>query len=744
MPSFIIASNRLPCQLDSDGNIQSCAGGLVSALSGIIDSNETTWIGSSIAPSSREHRIQQDLYFETNGIEAVYLSKMEHDGYYNGYSNSALWPLLHYLYEFCEYDPEWFVHYKSVNQQFAQKISQIATPGASVWIHDYHLLLLPGILRKLRPDLKIGFFLHTPFPSSEIFRALPEREELLSGLMACDLVGFHTYGYLRHFQSSILRITGHHSESGTLSYNGNTCNLGVFPIGHDFDSFEQACHHPSYKDLRAKIQQRYRGKNIVLGVERIDYTKGIPEKLRAIRHFLTHNPKLSDQTIFVLIAVPSRCEINHYKSLKSHLIETVSDINNEFGNSKDQPVELIASSFESPELAAYYAEAHACMVIPIIDGMNLVAKEFIACKSPQHNATPGTLILSEFAGAAEEMKDALLVNPFDTLAVSRAIKDALLMSNDDIAQRTNTLLKRVTVNSATAWARRYIDELNHTSHKTKCFSLSHTSMNAIFEVCRTSVLNKQKVSLFLDYDGTLTEFFSRPEEAVPSKKLLRNLRAIANQPFIELTIISGRPVDFLEQHFANLPIQLIAEHGAFQRKRNSLEWIDNSHKNEELQWKPAVLEVVGDSVLGTPGSEIENKKHSIVWHFRQVDPEYGEWQANRLKQKLEALAKEYPISIQCGHKIVEVCHTSINKGQAVMQDIKTSLPHLAICVGDDVTDESMFGLTPPAGTSLYSVKVGEGITVAKHRTTIARLAEFLSKLAHPTKNAPRSSPNNTL
>ncbi|WP_018969530.1 bifunctional alpha,alpha-trehalose-phosphate synthase (UDP-forming)/trehalose-phosphatase [Rubritalea marina] len=727
MTSFIIASNRLPFKLDASGEFQPCAGGLVSALNGVIDNDTTTWVGTAQAPQSRQLREKQHAYFQSQRIEAIYLSKLEFDGYYNGFSNSCLWPLLHYMCEICEHDPEWDVHYKSVNQQFANRIAEIADEGACVWIHDYHLMLVPSMLRALRPDLQIGFFLHTPFPSSEVFRALPERESILKGLLGCDLIGFHTFGYLRHFQSAVLRLTGHHADHGEVRFRNRTVKLGVFPIGHDHVNFEKSCDEPKYLEMRQHIQHEYADKKIILSVERLDYTKGFPEKLKAIRHFLTHHPEHTEQVSFVLIAVPSRLGLKHYDLLTKQVKNEIGDINQEFGRSGYQPIQMIHGSFEVEELAAYYAEAAVCLVTPIIDGMNLVAKEFIACKSPCHLARPGVLVLSEFAGAAEEMPNALLVNPFDTTAVADAMVEALTMPRAEIEVRNDELLARLEYNDARNWANRYIKELKATTGKPQNDKINE--LKRLLKACKDTLSEKQHLNLFLDYDGTLRAFTNRPEDATPSLQLLADLQAITANPQIDVTIVSGRAQSFLNQHFAHLPVNLVAEHGAASKHANSPHWLNHSATSETDDWKTPVIECLNDTCLGTPGSEVEEKKYSVVWHYRQVDPEFGEWQAKVLKSHLEKLAESLPIKVQHGQKIVEVSHQNINKGYAVLKHLEQQRPQLAICFGDDVTDEAMFEIQAPRGTSLQSVKIGSGDTAAEFRSTIPLLAQFLHKLA---------------
>lgn len=314
MKRTILVSNRLPIRIREDGKPARTTGGLASALTG--SGIEAAWVGWPGIAAERiedEKRLRESLK-EVN-VTPVIMTEETLQGYYHGYANSTIWPLLHYMLERARFDPAWFPHYKRANQAFADAVLEIAQDGDTVWIHDYHLFLLPNLLRASERQLRIAFFLHTPFPSSEIFRALPERNAILEGLLGADLIGFHTYNYLRHFRSAVLRALGVESDVDTLRREQREVRLGVYPIGHDSRGFSAAIDSDDYQLALDRHRTELAGKKLFLSVERLDYTKGIPQKLDAIRLFLSQEPARATETVFVIIAVPSRGDVDEYVSL---------------------------------------------------------------------------------------------------------------------------------------------------------------------------------------------------------------------------------------------------------------------------------------------------------------------------------------------------------------------------------------------------------------------------------------------
>ncbi|MGB0993055.1 MAG: bifunctional alpha,alpha-trehalose-phosphate synthase (UDP-forming)/trehalose-phosphatase [Akkermansiaceae bacterium] len=726
MSQLILVSNRLPIRINDSGDVERTTGGLASALEGAGIEGDYSWIGwGGICEEEIENKEAYKKKLGAVNVYPVFLTEDELNGYYEGYSNSTLWPMVHYMVDRARFNPSWIESYREVNKKFAEVITRDAVMGGQVWVHDYHLFLLPAMLRELRPDLKIGFFLHTPFPSSEIFRALPERYEILEGLLGCDLIGFHTYNYLRHFRSSLLRILGLEGDTDGIWHGNRHVRYGVYPIGHNRTGFHQAMKSEMYDQALAEHSERIGNGKLLLSVERLDYTKGVPQKLAAIRKFLEANPSQRSQVNFVIIAVPSRVGVEEYEELTEIVQREVGAINGDYGEVGHSPVQFLHRGFPMEELAAFYALADVCMVTPTIDGMNLVAKEYIDCKRKQQNARAGVLILSEFAGAAQEMSHALLVNPHDTGGVAKTIEQALAMSKDEMWTRVRAMQDRLARNDAGAWAKRFLGDLQQQAEENDEREY-HGTLAEVGQDMISQVQAGETVGFLLDYDGTLRGFVDRPEDAVPEQEILDVLEKLSSHPQVKLAIISGRPRSFLDQYLGHLPIDLVAEHGYFW-KRIGEDWkmLDD---RADTSWKDAVMPHLEWAVTLTPGSEIEVKRSSVVWHYRRSDPEFGLWRAKGLLSELTDSTASLPVSVHHGQKIVEVASQLVNKGVAADLLLKDWKPSIALAAGDDQTDENMFAITPEGTEHLHTVKVGSGSTRADHRTTIKGLRRFLSDI----------------
>jgi len=458
--TLINVSNRLPATVGE--TITKSSGGLVAALGGLsaeeYDLKWIGWPGASIEDPARRAEVEKVLQRE-HGCIPVFVSEEESAGHYEGFSNSSIWPLLHYMPNYMRYDPAWWDHYRVVNQRFADKVIEMAKPDDLVWVHDYQLMLMPELLHARMPELKIGFFLHTPFPSFETFRCHPKRRELVAGVLGADLVGFHTFGYLRHFRSTVLRLLGLESEITRIrAEDGHVTAMGVFPIGINARRFEEKLDSPDFVQRRDELRASDSGKRVVLSVERMDYTKGILHRLEAIEQFLAEAEN-RDAIKFIFVSVPSREEVAEYKELVAEVEARVGRINGQYATLSSSPIRFIHGSVSFTDLCALYATADVGLVTPLIDGMNLVAKEYIACQR-EHD---GVLILSEFAGAAEELSNALLVNPYDTRAVAQSLRDALALTAEQRRAANQPMRQRVMRYDAQHWARVFIQHLIATS-----------------------------------------------------------------------------------------------------------------------------------------------------------------------------------------------------------------------------------------------------------------------------------------
>lgn len=708
-------ANRLPVTLGNP--IRKSSGGLVAALEGISNDDfalqSVGWPGAAV-PENEQSKIAEQLNNEF-GCIPVFLSNEEIDGYYHGLSNSSLWPLLHYNRVYMHYSEAEWQSYIQVNEKFAQMILQHVGDDDIVWVHDYHLMLLPQLLRAVKPELKIGFFLHTPFPSSEMIRCHPRRDELIRGLLGADVIGFHTSSYLRHFRSSALQILGLESEMSTINFGNHVASLGVFPIGLNSSSFEQELVSPEFFSTLSEYRENWRGQRIVLSVERLDYSKGLLRRLEAIETFLASSDNAKDVT-FVFIGVPTRGEVTEYRELQEKIEREIGRINGLYATVQRSPIHFIHQSIPFTALCSLYALADVALVTPLVDGMNLVAKEYIACQN--HNPDqydPGVLILSEFAGAAQELLNAIIVNPYDKISVADALDQALTMPLAERQERMNYMTKRVMKHDSNRWAQSFLSEVIIQSDARP---EERTIVDSEIKVIE-ALTKAKKPALFLDYDGTLRSFENTPEKATPDAKLRNILTQLVDKP-IDVYIISGRPAEFLEQWLGDFPFTLIGEHGNCYRKAPSSQW-QSLNSNADHSWKKPVQDIFKLYEGSTPGSAIEEKQSSIVWHYRQCEPVYAKWKANQLVHDIYDMLGNSPVEIHHGKRIVEVSSIHVNKGRAVEHFVNQQQYDIAMCAGDDQTDEAMFRLE---NSAICSVKVGDGDSQAEHR--IASVDSFLT------------------
>jgi trehalose 6-phosphate synthase/phosphatase len=708
MMSLIVVSNRLPVTIGK--TIEKSSGGLVYAMEGLKYDKGVQWLGWAggvVEDSSEQNRISKEL-MQRFGYRPIFLSEEETHDYYTGYSNSSLWPLLHYITPYARYKRVWWETYQKINRLFAEAVSNLVEGEDIVWVHDYHLMLLPSMLRAQRPNLKIGFFLHTPFPSYELFRCSPNREQLIEGMLGADLIGFHTFGYLRHFRSTVLRLLGIESEMDFISNETHTTAIGVYPIGINSEKFVKELRSDEYRRHLHEYRETYRGKKIVLSVERLDYTKGIPRRLDAIERFLSQSDRCDD-VIFIFINVPSRKSVPEYQNLLEDLQGRISQINGKFATIKNVPIHFIHKSINFSELCALYSLADAALVTPLVDGMNLVAKEYLVCQQDKN----GVLILSEFAGAAQELPNALIVNPYNINEVAQAIGKALTLTEAEKRKMIKPMKDRVIKFDARYWSESFIGDLL-TASKTKEV---RPSTRAISADAVKRGFKAEKLGVFLDYDGTLAELKKKPSDALPDAEIKKVFSDLENAKTVDVFIISGRTREDMDQWFSQYDFNLVAEHGYYCKPSNTTDWTQFAPQ-ADLSWKDRIIDIFQLYTGMTPGSFIEEKTSSVVWHYRNSDPEFGIWKAHQLTAELYEMLSNLPVEIHHGKKIVEVSSIQINKGSVLEHFMSLNKYDTVLCAGDDETDESMFRLK---ADNIISIKVGAGETAANYRVPNPRL-----------------------
>ncbi|HKB44555.1 MAG TPA: bifunctional alpha,alpha-trehalose-phosphate synthase (UDP-forming)/trehalose-phosphatase, partial [Chitinophagaceae bacterium] len=581
MGRLIIISNRLPFSIDHDGeqiNLRQSSGGLVSALKSYFEKDNTSrsemteklWMG--FADFSEEDWESEQVNNQVSKlgftIVPLFADTALYKDYYNGFSNSVIWPLFHYFPTLAEYQSAYFEAYLKINKLFAEKLLPLLLSGDTIWIHDYHLLLLPEMLRAKRPDARIGFFLHIPFPSYEIFRLLPARwkKKLLRGVMGADLIGFHTHDYVQHFIQSVRIVLGVENYFHNIQYRDRLVKTDLFPIGIDYNKFQDAAKDYEVLEIRNGIKKNFEGKKIIFSVDRLDYTKGLMDRLNAFEYFLEQFPQWLENVVFILNVVPSRDEIPAYNERKKQMEEKIGTINGKFSTISWQPIIYRYTHIQFNEMAALYQAADAALITPLRDGMNLVAKEYVASCASQR----GVLILSELAGAASELNEALLVNPIDIDDVANAINTALTMPLHEQKNRMMLMQKRLADYDVVKWVNDFLDQLKNIKREQQKQEVKLLDDRVIAQLNKHYQVAQSRC-LLLDYDGTLAPFTRLPEEAIPGNELKDMLSLLATDKKNKVVIISGREAATLNKWFGNMPLTLVAEHGASIRMPD-LQW----------------------------------------------------------------------------------------------------------------------------------------------------------------------------
>lgn len=718
----VIVSNRLPVSVSRDKKgklvFEASNGGLATTMSSL-DAEQTIWVGwpgisaETLTNDERDHIIQE---LQKQGCYPVFLTTEEVDLYYEGYANDTLWPLFHYFQNVARFSDAYWQAYQTVNQKFADSVAQISTNDARIWIHDYHFMLLPSAIREQLPVSRIGFFLHIPFPSFEIYRLLPERKDLLRGLLGADVIGFHIYDYAQHFLDSCRRLLGVSSSNGILEYEGRSVKVSAYPIGIDYTKFRSQLSTKETRTALNQIQSSYKGQKLILSIDRLDYSKGIPERLEAFRLLLENHAKYRGKVKLLMVAVPSRTGVEAYQQLRDEIEKTVSRINGTYGTVDWAPISYQFQNRPFSEIVALYARAEVMLVTPIRDGMNLVAKEYVASKKGRG----GVLILSEMTGAIDELPEAISINPNNARSVSEAMHTALSMPVREQKERLATMQARLSTGTVQNWGKEFMDDLRLSASTTSSRrQLSLTQQQRIVTRFQTSA----KRLIILDYDGTLRKYVKTPSPlaAAPTLRIRRILKSLTDQPNTTVAIVSGRTKRALTGWFVGLPVILAAEHGAWKRYGKKWQQIDVDFKKDKKRIR-ACMQKYTDR---TRGAEIEEKDHALVWHYTNVEPDIAFKRAGELYHELTELLADEDIAVHEGRHVIEVMPSSITKGSVVHELAQHYPSNFILCAGDDRTDEDMFRELRDNPDAI-TIKVGGGDTVAQH--AIAKPANLLSLL----------------
>jgi len=708
---LVLVSYRLPFQLYRNKVVRN-AGGLVSAVLALAERPETTgqfgqqivWIGKTDDTPEELAQVQEQMRaFE---FVPVRIEDRLDDRYYGGFCNDTIWPLFHYFPLLANFDIGFFEAYRQAHELFLAKVAEVLRPTDLVWVHDYHLMLLPGLIRERFPNANVGFFLHIPFPSFEIFRLMPRgwREAILLGILGADLAGFHTFDYMQYFLRAVRRTLGMETTMNSVVVDDRLVKAETFPLGIDYSRFSEATHDKEVQREREKLSKILGKSKLIFSVDRLDYSKGLLHRLLGFEHFLEKYPKWHGKVVFNMVVVPSRESVGRYQDMKKEIEATVGRINGKYGSLRWRPVAYQYQSLTFAEMVALYDLSDVGLITPIRDGMNLVAKEYLACQ----RTNPGALILSEMAGAAAELSEAILINPTDKAEVADAIAKALDMPVSDRRTVLERMQKRLQTYDVFAWAEDFFDTLDRVKQQQHVLEVRLINRSIENQIAQEYRKASRRI-IFLDYDGTLVPFFKYPEMAVPDERVLAQLKRLAADVKNTIVIVSGRKQEFLDKWFGDLPIVLVAEHGAFIRTPPT-GW--TSEVDADQAWKLQVLPVLQRYADRCTGAFTEEKSLSLVWHYRNADPGISLLRSQELKDELrELVSHESRLQIVEGHKVIEVKKSGYDKGTVALKLLALAAYDFLLAIGDDKTDEDLFRALPEQA---LTVKIGVMASLAKY------------------------------
>ncbi|CEG62908.1 Putative Alpha,alpha-trehalose-phosphate synthase (UDP-forming) [Rhizopus microsporus] len=639
-------------------------------------------------------------------------SDITFDGHYNQYCKQVLWPYFHYVVRddchnmMSQNGP--YQLYKDLNQEFANTIVKNYKNGDIIWINDYHLMLVPGMVRQKIPNATIGFFLHIPFPSSELFRCLPPRKELLEAMLQSDMIGFQTYSFARHFLQTCSRILSVDATPTGIQLDTHYCSVGIHPIGIDIVALQRKISNPEVDHWVTKLKEKYAGKRLIVARDKLDYIKGVRQKLLAFEEFLIRHPEWRGKVVLIQIALST----SEQNELRAHISDVVSRINFKFSTISYQPIVFLHQDISFSQYLALLTCADTCLLTPLRDGMNLTSHEYIVCQRETHNP----LILSEFTGTYGSFGASIRVNPWDYRQIGEAIHDALSMGEDEKTARWNELYKSIETNSSQHFASSIINTLSKIhSQPSRRFSTKIPKLNAsiLNEVCQPY---KKRLFLF-DYGGTLIPH-GKPPGSNDLDRVLELLTKLASNPDNAVYVISGRTKINVDTDLGLVPnLGLSAENGFYIKPRGE-DW-QQVYDNVDFSWKPTVKEIFQYYSERTPGAYVETKDTSIVWHYRTTegtDSQYVSWQAAECQNHIaDSVNKNFAVHAMIGNTTIEVIPHDINKSSIANRILQDTTPDFVLAIGDDRSDEDMFAfLNKQKSLKVITCTVGTRSTEARY------------------------------
>ncbi len=716
---MLLVSNRLPVTIaHRRGELayEPSPGGLAVGLDAFRREHTARWVGwpGDVADADRR-RVQRRLRADF-ACYPVFLPRETARRYYGGFSNRTLWPLFHSFPNFARYDAEDWEAYKKVNRRFASRILELAEPDEPIWVHDYHLMLVPGYVRAERPEAKIGFFLHIPFPPYTDLRQLPWCREIVQSLLGADLVGFHTFDDAQAFLGGVRRLLGLDNEIGQVVVGRRVIEVDVFPMGADVRRIVAATRADDAAARVARIREDLRAAKLVFSLSRLDYTKGIPQALHGVARFLQDNPGWRGRFAFHLVVVPSRDILDRYAQEKREIDRLCGEINSAYGAFDWTPIRYVYRYLDFDELIALYRAADVALITPLRDGMNLVAKEYLVAKEDLH----GALILSEMAGASRELHEALVVNPNSESEIADALRQALEMPDAEQVRRNRLMRARLEDYDVRRWAAHFLERLEESVAHSRALAVRILSKDDRESIVAAYGRAGRRL-LLLDYDGTLAPFTADPGTARPSPRALSLLKGLCADPRNRVVLVTGRKRDSLSEWFEGLPMNLVAENGVWTKEVGGAEW--TATIPIDGRWKDRVRPILQRFVNRVPGSAIEEKDTSLVWHYRRVNLGTGALAAQELTDTLTNLTANLDLVVLTGNRVVEVRTSLMSKGTYFQTYLAKEAWDFILAIGDDWTDESLFAALPPESASIRI-----GLTASTARFNVESIEDALGLL----------------
>ncbi len=708
---LLIVSNRLPVVVsknDKGYELKKSAGGLVSGLTDYLHSlnksdtviDDFLWLGWP--GMSIESKDQDLIRMEVNKVfkaKPVFFSQTLMDKVYLGFCNKTLWPLFHYFLNYTTYDRDYWLQYKRHNKIFCDEILKIIRPDDYIWVHDYHLMLLPALLRE-KISNPIGFFLHIPFPTFEIYRTLQNdvRKEILEGLMGSDLIGFHTHDYAQYFLRCVLRILGLENHIGEVEYNGRLVKVSTFPMGIDYEKFH-AMNVAPFNDEKNQSNEE----KIVLSVDRLDYSKGIINRLLGFELFLKKHPKWHNKVHMKMIVVPSRTGVPSYQRIKRKLDELVGKINGRYSNTNWTPIFYQYTSLPHKELISLYRRSNVSLLTPLRDGMNLVAKEYVASLQDKK----GVLILSEFTGAAKELNESIVINPYNIEEIANAIEEALNLPEPEQIRCNQAMQQRLQRYNVTFWANDFVNQL----HEMYRMSVSSLKKKKFTSQIQHDILERYRDAkhriVVTNYDRVLVPFSGEFNSVEPTEFLKKIIAEITGNENTDLVINSGRSRKYLDKWLGDLDINMTAEHGTWVKDADTNKW--TLMKKVSTEWKEEIMPILEMYNDRLPGASIEEKEYSVAWHYIKADVEQSSFISKELFDNLVSITHNMNIRVEYGSQAIEIYHAGIDKSEIVKYFLDKKKYDFIFLIGNNWSDEELYRILPDHS---YSVNIGNIYTDA--------------------------------